>query len=272
MHLLVPTDFSPTAHHALNAAVQLARPLVGSITLLHAVELPVVEASSSATEPLPGVFVIKLLQAAKQQCQLLLREAAPYTSEATIRELLVVAPRQVAIRSALVPLPDMLVVGASGAPAALTPTAEWLVRTAPCPVLLVRYPVVYSSVQAIVFPTDFSLLAHQAGPMLRRLRAFFPVAALYVLHVSAPGKPHPALAARLNELVKELDLTRCQPAVVAASSLGLGIAQFVQQVRAELVVLRVGSSGVDWLWPSAAAEQSAPALPPVLTFRLADED
>lgn len=270
-HLLVPTDFSSTARHALDAAVQLARPLAGSVTLLHAVELPDVEASPSPTEALPGVFVMKLLQTAKQRCQLLLREAAQHTAEASIRELLLVAPRQVAIQSALMPAPDMVVVGTTGTRTALGPTAEWLVRTAPCPVLLVRHPLIDCQIRVAVFPTDFSLPALQTGPMLHRMRAFFPTAALYVLHVSTPGKPSQGLATRLNELVQQLGLAGCRPAVVAAPSLGLGIAQFVQQVRAELVVLRVGSSGAGWLWPAVAAELTTPALPLVLTFRLADE-
>ncbi len=77
-HFLVPTDFSPAACHALAVAVQLARPLEGRITLLHAVELP------PADDLSPDVFVMKLLQAATHQLQLLLRETTQHATEATI--------------------------------------------------------------------------------------------------------------------------------------------------------------------------------------------
>lgn len=263
-HLLVPTDFSPVSHYALAAAVQLARPAAGRITLLHAVELP------PTPDLLPNVFVMKLLQAAKQQLQLLLREASQHASQATIQELLQVMPHRAAIVAALAQPPDVLVVG-SAPTGPLGSTIQWLLRTAPCPVLVVRYPISCSPVRTVVFPTDFSGRALRAGAVLRRLQAFFPAAVCYLLHVGAAGPSAERLAASLSQLAQQLDLANCQQAVVVAASLRLGIAQFARQVQADMVLLRVGPAGAGWLWP-APESATGTELPPVLTFRLTEDD
>ena len=264
MHFLVPTDFSPAARHALTCAVQLARPLGGHITLLHAVELP------PAQDLAPDVFVMKLLQAAKHQLQLLLREATHHATEATIQELLQVAPRRTALLAALAQQrPDMVVIGSAAAPATSGSTAEWLVRTAPCPVLLVSQPLGDGPVRTLVFATDFSVLALHAGPELRRLQALFPAAVLHVLHVGTVGQPAERLLTQLTQLVQQQGLADSELAVVTAASLRAGITQFTQQVQADILVLRVGATGIGWLWPTD--EALAATLPPVLTFRLAEE-
>ncbi len=266
MHFLVPTDFSPAACHALAVAVQLARPLGGRITLLHAVELP------PADDLSPDVFVMKLLQAAKHQLQLLLREATPYATEAIIQELLQVAPRRTALLAALTQQrPNMVVIGSAAAPASGS-TTEWLVRTALCPVLVVRQPLSDSPVRTVVFATDFSVLALRAGPVLRQLQTLFPAAVLHVLHVGAVGQLAETLLSQLTQLVQQHGLADSELAIVTAPSLHVGIAQFAQQVQADMVVLRAGAAGIGWLWPTdEASAQALPALPPVLTFRLAEE-
>ncbi|MVN77539.1 hypothetical protein GO988_14480 [Hymenobacter sp. HMF4947] len=261
-HFLVPTDFSPVSHHALTAAVQLAQPLAGRITLLHAVELP------PTPDLRPNVFVMKLLQAAKHQLQLLLREASQHVSQATIQELLQVMPHRTAILAALAQQPDMLVVG-SAPTEPLSHTIQWLLRTAPCPVLVVRHPISGSLVRTVVFPTGFSVRALRAGAVLRRLQAFFPAAACYLLHVGAAEQSAETLAASLAQLAQQVGLANCQLAVVVAANRRLGIAQFAQRVQADMVVLHVGAAG--WLWPISEDTENA-RLPPVLTFRLAEDD
>ena len=263
-HFLVPTDFSPAARQALAAAVQLARPLAGRITLLHAVELP------AAGEVSPNIFVMKLLQAAKQQLQLLLREAAQHAAEATVQEMLQIAPRRPAILTAFAQQrPDVVVVG-TAATARPGSTTEWLVRTAPCPVLVVSHPLQCGPLRTVVVPTDFSDPARQAGPELRRLRAFFPAAALYLLHVAAPDAALEPLRAQLAGLGQQWGLAGSALAIVTATSPLGGIAQFAQRVQADMVVLRVGTRGAGGLWPGPAAP-AYPALPPVLLFRLDQE-
>ncbi len=93
-----------------------------------------------------------------------------------------------------------------------------------------------------------------------------------MLHVEvhAPGTATEALAAQLAELTQQLGLAAGRPAVVAAPSLRAGLARFAHAVRADMVVVRVGPAGLHWLWP-AGEVAAEPALPPVLTFRLAGE-
>ena len=267
-HFLVPTDFSPVAGQALAAAVQLAQPLKARITLLHAVELPPTAAA------VPEVFVMKLLQAAKDRLQHLLREAAQHTWQAPIREVLQVAPRRVALLAALVQQqPDMVLIGATlGRGGRVGPTVEWLVRVAPCPVLVLPTPFGPGPVRVVVFPTDFSARALHAGPMLRGLQFLFPLAVLHVLHVGTAGESPETLREQLALLMQQQGLAGCELAIVTAADLRTGVAQFVQRVGADVLVLRVGTSGLNWLWPAGNLPvDAAPTWPPILTFRLQNE-
>ena len=267
-HFLVPTDFSAAASRALAAAVQLAQPQKARITLLHAVELP------PTADAAPDVFVMKLLQAAKNQLQHLLREAVQHAWHMPIQEIMQVAPRRVALRAAMAQQrPDVVLIGADiGRDGQVGSTVDWLVRVAPCPVLVVQAPLGPGPVQTVVFPTDFSALALHAGPMLRGLQVLFPVAVLHVLHVGATGESPDVLREQLAQLVQHQGLGRCELAIVTASDLRTGVAQFMQHVRADVLVLRVGASGIGWLWPNEDVPvEAAPTLPPVLTFRLENE-
>ncbi|WP_210521636.1 universal stress protein [Hymenobacter terricola] len=267
-HFLVPTDFSGAAGRALATAVQLARPLAARITLLHAVELP------PTADAAPEVFVMKLLQAAKDHLQHLLREAAQHAWQTPIQEITQVAPRRVALLAAIAQQhPDVVIIGATcGRGGRAGSTVDWLVRMAPCPVLVVQAPLGPGPVQTVVFPTDFSALALHAGPMLRGLQVLFPVAVLHVLHVATAGESPETLREQLALLVQHQGLAGCELAVVTAPDLRTGIAQFVQHMRADMLVLRVGAGGIGWLGPGDnLPAEAAPTLPPVLTFRRENE-
>ena len=267
-HLLVPTDFSVAAGRALAAAVQLARPLKARITLLHAVELP-----PTATA-VPELFVMKLLQAAKDQLQHLLRAAAQHAGQPPIRELLQVAPRRVALLAALAQQqPDMVLIGATLEQGGrVGSTVDWLVRVAPCPVLVLHTPLGPGPVRVVVFPTDFSALALHAGPTLRGLQVLFPVAVLHVLHMGTAEESLETLREQLALLVQQQGLAGCELAIITAADLRTGVAQFVQSVRADVLVLRVGAGGLGWLWPAGNLPvNAAPTWPPILTFRLQNE-
>ena len=267
-HLLVPTDFSVAAGRALAAAVQLARPLQARITLLHAVELP-----PTATTA-PEVFVVKLLQTAKDRLQYLLREAAQHDGQPPIREMLQVAPRRVALLAALAQQqPDMVLIGATLSQGGrVGSTVEWLIRMAPCPVLVLHTPLGPGPVRVVVFPTDFSALALHAGPTLRELQVLFPVAVLHVLHVGTAGESPETLREQLALLVQQQSLAGCELAIVTATDLRTRVAQFLQSVRADVLVVRVGAGGLNWLWPAGNLPGDATATwPPILTFRLQNE-
>src|ERR687890_545761 len=86
--ILVPTDFSTEAHHAFEAALQLAKRLGGHVTLLHAVELPETANFSTYGGPVGGtelpnstsipdeLLIPALLKSTKHRMMALLAEAA----------------------------------------------------------------------------------------------------------------------------------------------------------------------------------------------------
>ena len=205
--------------------------------MLHAVELP------AQNDHSPNVFVMKLLQAATHQMQDLLREVAPLAAGVALQEVVQVALRRTALWEEMAQQPpDLVVLGESGRPGS---TPDWLIHKAPCPVLVVRHPLGPDPVRVVVFPTNFSVLASRAGSVLRQLQAFFPAAMLYVLHVGAVGDNSETLRHQLAILTQQQGLTGSELAVITAPSLRVGIAQFTQQVRSDMLVLRVGSAGLN---------------------------
>ena len=81
--ILVPTDFSPHAHAALDAAVGLARPLGSSIHLLHVIQLPF-QPMASETVALPVVFWEDLQRDATTRLEKQKREVESAGVECTV--------------------------------------------------------------------------------------------------------------------------------------------------------------------------------------------
>jgi universal stress protein A len=140
--ILLPTDFSPTSDIAFNYALDMAARYGATIHLLH-----VVDDARYATA-YPDGFFIELPELRKQ-----LSEAADErltTAAARSADVNVIAttgviagrPAQVIVEQATTRGTDLIVMGTHGrsgfAHLMLGSVAERVLRTAPCPVLVVR--------------------------------------------------------------------------------------------------------------------------------------
>jgi nucleotide-binding universal stress UspA family protein len=139
--VLVPTDFSESARHALTYGISFAREYEAELTLLHVVEnLTVGYASDLFPVPMAEVFqeisgyakaeLAKLAEVAREKGVTVAEQVAQGKPSAEI------------IRFAQEQKVDMIVLGTHGKgmldQALFGSTTERVVRRAPCPVLTVR--------------------------------------------------------------------------------------------------------------------------------------
>jgi len=138
--ILVPTDFSDTARHALRYATSFAREYKAELLLLHVVEtLAVGYASDLFPVPMAEVFE-EFSSYARSELTKLAEECR--ATGVTVKELVVQGkPSAEILRVAAEQTADMIVLGTHGKgmldQAIFGSTTERVVRKAPCPVLTV---------------------------------------------------------------------------------------------------------------------------------------
>jgi nucleotide-binding universal stress UspA family protein len=139
--VLVPTDFSESARHALTYGISFAREYEAELTLLHVVEnLTVGYASDLFPVPMAEVFQ-EISGYAKAELAKLAAEARE-KQVAVVEQVIQGKPSAEIIRFARETEVDMIVLGTHGKgmldQALFGSTTERVVRRAPCPVLTVR--------------------------------------------------------------------------------------------------------------------------------------
>lgn len=290
-NILVPTDFSAESHYAFEAAVRLAQHTGGQVTLLHTVELPdgdgtanfstygspvngSVLPNSTTSGPPSGLFVRKLMQVNNEHLHQLMAEAAEWAPAVVVQELMRPTSLNEAILTAIEQQhADLVVMGAQPHTATeqffSVSNTERLMRTAPCPVLVVKHPVGDFDVRTLVFASDFSSETEHVGMELLRIQALFPAATLHLLKVVEASYNQPDAQTALADFAQRHQLTNYQVAVAEADNVATGIERYAQRVSADLLLLPThGHTGLSRLFHSGTAEEVATqALPPVLTLR-----
>jgi nucleotide-binding universal stress UspA family protein len=138
-HILVPTDFSEGAEHALEYACELARALGAEIHLLNVVGIPalgVPELGVALTSAMIDQLVVDnqtaLDEIARTRCTAPLGQVLIKAGDA--RDMITQTARELGV--------DLIVMGTHGrrgiSRALLGSVTEAVVRSAPCPVLTVR--------------------------------------------------------------------------------------------------------------------------------------
>jgi nucleotide-binding universal stress UspA family protein len=278
-NILVPTDFSPEAHHALEVALQLAQRTGGHLTLLHVLDAPVSSGLVSSGGPGSGgglneLYMMQLLQRTKQRMLQLLLEARRTRPEVLVEDRIETGEVDAAILEVVGELGiDLVVVGAQehapgGHLFAPDSHAERLVRLAPCPVLTVKHPAPDFQVRHVVFASDFAPEADQAVPSLQRVLAAFPEATLHLLDVVTQSQEYAAALARIEAFAGRHELRAYEPDVFDDAQVRTGIPRYAAQAQADLVVMLThGRTGLRHLLQGSIAEDVAVrAAAPVLTF------
>lgn len=278
-NLLVPTDFSPEAHHAYEVALQLAKHTDGTVTLLHVLDADTTGGgfstmgTLSGTDSIDKIFTIKLLEATKRRLHALTNEAPPLAAGVPVHDAVELENTDEGILTAIKRHNiDMVVMGARDHGGLehffVSSTTERMIRLAPCPVLTVKHQQVPFEMRNIVFPSDFSAEAVGALGHLRHIQEVFPEARLHLLHVVVAQEGEPAQEQRMHAFALQHGLANYQIAVVEASRTSSGIEQYARHVHADLVVMptHTHSSLGHLLHTSVAETVATHTFPPVLTY------
>ena len=237
-NILVPTDFSAEAHFAFEAAVRLARHTGGQVTLLHTVELPggdetanfsaygspvngSVVPNSSSPSGTDGLFVRQLMQANTAHLHQLLAEAAAWAPGVFVKEMMRPTSLNEAILSAIEQHIDLVVMGAQVHSATAhffsVSNTERLMRTAPCPVLVVKHAVGDFNVKTLVFAADFSPETERIATALLEVRSIFQAATLHLLKVVDASYDRTAARKDLAAFAQSHQFGHCQLAAEVAT-------------------------------------------------------
>jgi nucleotide-binding universal stress UspA family protein len=279
-NVLVPTDFSPEAHHAFEVALRLAQRTGGTVTLLHALEEHEGSDISTSGGRVGGdshdeIFMLKLLEVTKRRLNSLISEGARIAPGVPVHEAMQLDSIDSAILKAIDHWKIDLVVMGAQEHSALEhffngSKTERVIRLAPCPVMAVKHSHPEFDAQHIVFPSDFKEEADLAAEGLRRVLAVFPNATVHLLHIVHDPAEHAPAMARIRDFAQRHRLDRCVPVVYEAANASAGIQRFTKETATDLVVLpNHGRTGFRRLLGTHTAEEVAThAFPPVLTYHL----
>jgi len=180
--ILVPTDFSEHAEHAVSQAAALAKPFGASVHLLHVVQLPMLPANPEAP-PIPITFWQEMRTNARARLVPIQKKIESQGVRCEI-EVVEDIPGFAIAAAAERAHADLIVMGSRGLTGLkhvlLGSVAERTVRAAHCPVLTVKTADV--RLRTILVPMDFSPAAQQALELAKSLAKTAGPAHLVLVH------------------------------------------------------------------------------------------
>jgi nucleotide-binding universal stress UspA family protein len=180
--ILVPTDFSEHAGHAVAQAAALAKPFGATLHLLHVVQLPMLPANPEAP-PIPITFWQEMRTNARARLVPIQKQIESKGVRCEI-EVIEDIPGFAIAAAAERCHADLIVMGSRGLTGLkhmlLGSVAERTVRAAPCPVLTVKAGEL--RLRTILVPMDFSPAAQQALELAKSLAKTAGPAHLVLVH------------------------------------------------------------------------------------------
>lgn len=286
--ILVPTDFSEHADHALDTAARLARPFGASLYLLHVVQLPVLAVNPEAPA-VPITFWQDLREHAKKRLvplQKKLQEQGLRCEIDVIEDVPGFAIPAAAERIHA----DLIVMGSRGLTGLkhvlLGSVAERTVRGAACPVLTVKPVTGPVALRTIVVPMDFSPAAQRALEAVKSLAKTAGPSHIVLVHayyvpveleqyLTTHGDPFYERVSKGVTKDLEAILVSLQDAGLSAEYIARPgvpetvILDVVKEKKADLVAMGThGRRGIGHLLLGSVAEKVVRNAPvPVLTVR-----
>jgi nucleotide-binding universal stress UspA family protein len=182
--ILVPTDFSEHAEHALQCAAKLAKPFGATLHVLHVIQLPVMAANPEAPA-VPVTFWTELREYARARLAPVQKKLQSQGLTCEI-EVIEDIPGFAISAAAERCHADLIVMGSRGLTGVkhllLGSVAERTVRAASCPVLTVKPADGELSTRTIVVPMDFSPSAQRALEVAKSLAKLAGPSHLVLVH------------------------------------------------------------------------------------------
>ncbi|WP_340075254.1 universal stress protein [Leptobacterium sp. I13] len=269
--ILVPTDFSTPAAHALKVAAQLAKKHHAEIYLFHALELPVHLATTNTGKIPEAVFYMKL---AHQKFEGLKKE--PFLKDITIHETIDSGTAHSGITETIKKNAiDIVVMGSTGASGLkemfVGSNAEKIIRTCEVPVLIIKKEHENFNINNIVIASDFSSTSQKNLNKGVALMTGFE-GTVHFLYVNTPHLFLTTLEAehQMKAVIDKTGMTNYTSNIFNDVSVERGILNFSQKINADLICLGThGRKGLAHFFNGSIGEDLANhAMRPVMTYRI----
>ena len=252
--ILVPTDFSEHAGHALHLARQLALKQKASLQLLHIVEqtgsnyLTAVSGGDSQDQ-LDNVYVVKLIEKVKGELQLIANELAEEGIKTTYKIKIGNPFKQISshIKSDNYDLIVMGTQGASGMEEIMVGSnTEKVIRHAKCPVISLKVPVEVDQMDHIVFAISQFGSSEYFAEQLKSIQKLFD-AKIHLVTINTPGNflTERDITKSLNEFVNHHELENCSIHSYSDITEEEGIVHFAEDCEADAIAMAThGRTGI----------------------------
>ncbi len=275
--ILVPTDFSPLAVYATNAAVQIARKIGAEVILLHVVEMPGASFSitgQTANNSEFDLYTLKLIAKTKKD---LIKVVANTTQDSDLKmhTNLQVGNAYQAIAQVIADQEvDLVVMGSHGADGweetFVGSNAEKVVRRANCPVLVIKGPFELDQAKSVIFAADFE----EESTVIDQVKVFQNIlgAKLHLVRINTPANfvsDHVGIQV-LRDFAQKNGLDNYTVNIYNDRLEENGIMYFAEEMNAHVIALGThGRSGMQHLLSGSIAEDVVNhAKRPVWTCRM----
>lgn len=277
--ILVPTDFSDQANHALDLAYSIAKESRAEVKLLNVVEAPHGTSFNTmgevaAPDGMDTVFFVQLIDRIKQQLQKL--ASSPKYQDITISANVEIGnPYEHISRTIVDHDVDLVVMGTKGTSGMeevlVGSNTEKVVRRAKCPVLTVKEPVEANTIKNIVLATDMRDNHDLLIKELTKLQQLFD-ATIHIVSINTPANFETDRFYK-QEMQKFVDKYHLQNYTLNVYNDNVeedGIIYFAEDIHADMIALGThGRTGISHLLSGSIAEDIVNhAKRPVWTFNI----
>ncbi|TAE15279.1 MAG: universal stress protein [Bacteroidetes bacterium] len=275
--ILVPTDFSESAHIGLKTAIQLARHTQAKVLVLHVLEPPHISKTSQESvftdQELEGKYMKYLQEIADLKLKSELEKLhceVPIEHEASLGNLFEVMNKYL--------MQETVAFVVSGTHTMSTWQGQWsesntekLVRYAPCPILAVKQELTALPIAEMVFATNLKDVEERTIQQLKYFQEVF-ASKLRVLYVNTPSnfQTQRQITELHDKFHAKAKLKDYSFHVYADDNAEDGILHYMEDEKCDLLALATNQrTGVaKWLSGSIAENLVNRAQFPILTFGL----
>ncbi len=247
--ILVPTDFSECAEHAVEVAASIAKRTDARLYILHVMDIPVYDRNDSFqsyADAAEGIFWMKLVK--KRFKELF---AKPFLKQVNAVQVLQFdGVYETITDQAKEHEIDLIVMGSHGDKGAhevfIGSNTEKVVRLADCPVLTVKGKVENFEPKNIVFASNFfGEATDNFGQIADFVKLFDPT--VHLLKVNTPDQfeTTPYTEKLFKDFLEKTKLKNYTTNVFNERTIHLGILRFAESMNADMVTMEThGRSGV----------------------------
>lgn len=271
--ILVPTDFSVQAEHALKIAVQIAKTYGSEIFVIHSMELPMHLATTSSTNNnLPeALFFMKLVEKNFSE----LREK-DYLDGIVFNETIGQGEiyediEEVSEKNKI----SLIVMGSSGASGFkemfVGSNTEKVVRTSKIPVLVIKNNHPEFQVKDFVFASDFSMEGQRAFNEAQKFaKRIGSKTHLLMVNTPANFKTSQQSYTLMEDFVKDMDIENYTLNIYNDTTVEKGILNFARHINAQLIGMGThGRKGISHFFNGSISEDLVNhANMPIITFKI----